>query len=78
MTSEKMPKPSASAAPIRALVNWAGAAEGLRRAPVEKIAEDDADADAGAAHANARDARADQFRRICFHFRSPSCALMFQ
>ncbi len=33
----KMPRPSASAAPMMALVNWEAAADGLRSAPLTKL-----------------------------------------
>ena len=55
----KMPRPSASAAPMKARPNCASEADGLRNAPARKRSEDLADADGGGAHADGGEAGTD-------------------
>ena len=60
-TRPNRPVASASAKPSRRLANCEGAADGLRKRALQVVAEDGADADAGADKRDRGQAGADQF-----------------
>ncbi len=72
-TKDRMPRASARAAPTNRLPIWLAAADRLREGPVQEVAEDVADADAGADHAEGREAGADLFSCFRVHLSSKSC-----
>ena len=59
-----MPRPSASAAPMKARPNWASAADGVAQGARQEVAEDRADADGGGAHADGGEAGTDILGRV--------------
>ncbi len=71
ISSEKMPSASVTAKPKIRLPNWPCAADGIAQRGGEIVAEDRADADAGAAHADAGDAGADHLCGVRIHEKAP-------